>query len=192
MCHFFANDIFLRPELEGYRYYMRMDDDSYILSPLRENVFAVMSTHAYRYAYRVIVKDKPQYCRGLWARAEAYFTESSSAIRPFSEVTPCGAFYTNFEICDLAWFQSEPWQGFFRVIDEAGGIWRHRWGDHVIRFIGVKALVPDSQLRCVVQMHYRHQSEWRSGYKRRLPHDMLRYYAWLSWMLVRAWLARRT
>ena len=34
MCHFFANDIFLRPELADYDYYMRLDDDSFILSPL--------------------------------------------------------------------------------------------------------------------------------------------------------------
>ena len=42
MCHFFANDIFLRPELADYDYYMRLDDDSFILSPLTFNVFARM------------------------------------------------------------------------------------------------------------------------------------------------------
>jgi alpha 1,2-mannosyltransferase len=196
MCHFFANDIFLRNELSDYRYVMRMDDDSYILSPLRQNVFETMQKHAFLYAYRAIVKDKQRYCAGLWPLAERYFHEAAGAVRPFGEVTPRTAYYTNFEICDLQWFRDEPWQAFFRMIDQAGGIWKYRWGDHVIRYIGVQALMPESRIWCVTPMHYRHQSEWRPGYQYRLPHDLLRYYCWLGRMLIKeklgGWLQGQT
>ena len=50
MCHFFANDIFRRPELAGYDYYMRLDDDSFILSPLTFDAFARMRERRFRYA----------------------------------------------------------------------------------------------------------------------------------------------
>lgn len=43
MCRFFANEWFLRSELDGYDFVMRMDVDSFILSPCRENLFARLS-----------------------------------------------------------------------------------------------------------------------------------------------------
>lgn len=90
MCHFFANDIFLRPELEKYQYVLRLDVDSSILSPLKFNVFDEMRTRGYRYGYRAILKDKRCFSKDLWPTAKAYFLKSESAVRPFSQIPePC-------------------------------------------------------------------------------------------------------
>lgn len=184
MCHFFANDIFLRPELEKYQYVLRLDVDSSILSPLKFNVFDEMRTRGYRYGYRAILKDKRCFSKDLWPTAKAYFLKSESAVRPFSQIPEPCVYYTNFEIYEMAWFRGEAWQSFFKAVDQAKGIWKYRWGDHAIRFIGVKALLPEEKIWCAKQIHYFHQSEWRAGFEHRLPHDLFKYYWRLSrWLL---------
>lgn len=189
MCHFFANDIFNRPELQGYRWQMRLDDDSFVLSPLRFDVFAEMAAGGYKYGYRAVVKDKECVCRGLWQVAERYFKAAGCA-RDFATIMHLGMYYTNFEICDLRWFRSPDWQDFFRTIDDAKGIWTNRWGDAPIRYLGVLGLLPDGQIRQFTELHYFHQSEWRAGFARRLPWDMVKYYLWVVMCLVRQRLCR--
>lgn len=178
MCHFFANDIFRRPELSEYRYQMRLDDDSFILSPVKFNVFDEMARGGYRYGYRAVISDKASFCQGLWPTAAQYFA-SVGSVRGFSQIRELGMYYTNFEICDLEWFRGDEWQGFMTAIDRAGGIWSKRWGDAPIRYIGVQALLGDAQIRQFREIHYFHQSEWRSGHSRRLPWDLAKYYLWV-------------
>lgn len=87
MCHFFANDIFHRDELSGYDYFMRLDDDSFILSPLMFDVFARMSERRFRYAYRAVLNDRPHVCVGLGDVVARHFRgggmQVSSAIQDF-------------------------------------------------------------------------------------------------------------
>lgn len=178
MCHFFANDIFFHPALEGYDYYMRLDDDSFILSPVAFDVFEDMAKGGFRYGYRAVIKDKPACCTGLWNTAGEYFKKNGCA-RDFSTIDELGMYYTNFEICDIAWFRSGEWQSFFAAIEAAEGIWRHRWGDAPIRYLGVKGLLTDDRIRHFREFHYKHQSEWRAGRTHRLPWDLIRYYFWV-------------
>lgn len=184
MCHFFANDIFLRPELADYDYQMRLDDDSLILSPLEFNVFERMRERGYKYAYRAVIKDKPQVCAGLWPTAGAYF-EKAGSVRPFADIRELAMYYTNFEICDLRWFRAAPWQDFFRAIDAAGGIWRYRWGDAPIRYLGVQGLLADNEIEQLCELDYFHQSRWRAGHRRRLAVDLIGYYLWVIGAIVR-------
>ena len=184
MCHFFANDIFFRGELDGYDYYMRMDDDSFILSPLRFNVFERMRGNGYKYAYRVVLKDRPHVCVGFGDLVKDYFAaegrELTCRLPP-----PYKVFYTNFEICDINWFKGKDWQDWFAAIDKAGGIWRYRWGDHIIRYYGLSNILPQSMLWCLKEMHYRHQSEWLPGWTGRTPMEAFRHYSHTAIMLLR-------
>ena len=153
MCHFFANDIFRRPELADYDYYKRLDDDSFILSPLTFDVFARMRERRFRYAYRAVLKD-----------------------RPCTPPPPYRIFYTNFEICDLAWFRGSDWQSYFAAVDRAGGIWRHRWGDAPIRYYGVVNCLPKEAVWHLVELHYHHQDEWFPGCQTRTFREMVHHY----------------
>lgn len=195
MCHFFANDIFFRPELRKYDYYMRLDDDSFILSPLKFNVFEHMRRNGKKYAYRVVLNDRPHVCAGLGELVKEYF--ASRNIRLACKLPPpYKLFYTNFEICDLEWFRGNPWQDYFAAVDEAEGIWRNRWGDAPIRYYGVANLLPARALWCVKELHYRHQSEWLPGWTVRTPMEAFRHYAGTLAMLVRGfagkWRAARS
>jgi len=186
MCHFFGNDIFFRRELADYDYYMRLDDDSFILSPLRYNVFERMREQGYSYAYRVRMNDRPHVCVGMGDVIERYFAVTPHAGK-CKMPPPYRVYYTNFEICDLKWFRDDPWQRYFAAIDRAEGIWRHRWGDAPIRYYGVKNLLPDEKIWQVLDLHYHHQSEWLPGHRHRAFAEAVRHY----WSMLRLVVGRR-
>lgn len=177
MCHFWANDVFLRAELSEYDYLMRLDDDSYILSPIGYNVFAEMKDRGARYAYRVIDFDVYDVCIGLAEVSRAFFRAHPEVEkRGLKGYPPYYIYYTNFEISDLSWFRASPWQQFFQAIDSAGGIWRYRWGDAPIRYIGVNCMLEEDEVLCVLDLHYEHQSVWRAGRRTRLIRDNIGYF----------------
>ena len=184
MCHFFANDIFFRPELVGYDFYMRMDDDSFILSPLKFNIFELMREKGYKYAYRVILKDRPHVCVGFGDLIKRYFSMEGRRLN-CQLPPPYMIYYTNFEICDISWFRGRGWQEYFAAVDRTGGIWRHRWGDALIRYYGVVNLMEGASVYCLKQLHYHHQSEWLPGWTTRTPFEAIRHYTQTALMLLR-------
>ena len=177
MCHFFANDIFLRPELQWYTYQMRLDVDSYILAPVKFNVFEKMEREGIRYTYRMIMKEKPEWAIGLLKTAEDYFDRHSETVRGVRRLCSVKLYYTNFEICDLNFFRGTEWQDFFAAIDAARGIWRHRWGDAPIRWLGVKHLLRKDEIYCLRCMKYHHQFTLEKYLTHRTPWEYARYAA---------------
>ena len=175
MCHFFANDIFLRDELACYERYMRLDVDSYILSPVKYNIFERMAQKGWKYVYRMEMKEHATVAKGLREAAEAYFSSNPSCVRNHPAIKRLKLYYTNFEICDLEFFRSEPWQKYFGAIDATGGIWRHRWGDAPIRWLGIKYLMRPSEVHCMRDMSYFHQFRLRKWLTFRLPLEYFRY-----------------
>ena len=177
MCHFFANDIFMREELRGYDFYMRLDVDSYVLSKVRYNVFERMRREGRKYAYRMVMNERAKVVRGLLAAATAHFTANPAPGVQAPAVRKVRLYYTNFEICDLEWFRSDGWQRYFAAIDATGGIWRHRWGDAPIRWLGLQYLLRPDQTLCLRWMAYFHQFLLRRGLTFRLPLAYLGYAA---------------
>lgn len=177
MCHFFANDVFSRSELSGYDYYMRLDVDSYLLSKLKYNVFERMAQNGWRYSYRMEMKERANVSTGLLAVSREFFNANPDLNIAKPSIRHVGLYYTNFEICDLAFFRASPWQRFFAAIDDAGGIWRYRWGDAPIRWLGLKHLLKPSEIHCLRHLSYFHQFRLRSGFTSRLPLEYLRYAA---------------
>jgi hypothetical protein len=59
MCRFFAVRIWPVLRAQGYRWVMRFDDDSYLLSPIRYNIFGFMELNGLKYGYRAVARDLP-------------------------------------------------------------------------------------------------------------------------------------
>lgn len=175
MCRFFANDIFLRPELSGYDYMMRQDDDSFILTPVKFNLFDRLRARQQLYAYRMVMNEKPAFCTGLAETAAGFFAANPALALRTPSIGRVKLYYTNFEICDLNWFRGNAWQKFFAAIDRANGIWEHRWGDAPIRWIGLQYLLKHESIVCLKNFTYRHQFTVRKGFTSRLPLEYARY-----------------
>ena len=175
MCHFFANDIFNRSELQDYNYQLRLDVDSYILSPIKFNVFEMMSKRGVRYVYRLVMKERKNVSSGLLETCEAYFRQHPEVDRRRKPLSSVKLYYTNFEICDLRWFRDKAWQMFFKAIDSAGGIYGNRWGDAPIRWLGLQHLLCDKETYCLREMAYFHAFKLEKWLAFRLPWEYVRY-----------------
>ena len=159
MCRFFTNNIFWEPALQDVKYYMRLDTDSFTPKPITYDLFDHMDQHGYKYGYITTEMDAPHYYSGLQSSIAQYLESASvPTLEPISEIEDGRCYYTNFEICEVAWFREEPWVSYFKWIDEDGGIYRQRWGDHIIRYLGLHLFMPQAQIhqfRDVPYLHYR-------------------------------------
>ena len=164
MCHFFANDIFNHPALNDFEYYCRLDTDSFILSPVTLDIFQWAKRHGCKYGFiDDSITDCPSFFPGLWSTGAKFaeqHPEYPTYAKLYSDIPEGRVYYTNFELCHKPWFQQAPWVPYFDTIDKAGGIYYHRWGDHTIRYMGVRLFMPPEQIKRVTFIHYRHTFEY--------------------------------
>lgn len=161
MCRFFANEIFHHPALADYDYYCRLDTDSFILSPVSVDIFAQAALDNLGYGFiNDSIRDQAWCSLGLWRCVERYLAERPNLVtraKLYSDIQERRLYYTNFELCRVEWFRQEPWRSYFDYIDKDGGIYRERWGDHIIRYIGVRLFMSEKQIQRITSVHYSHQ-----------------------------------
>ena len=159
MCKFFANEIFYHPVLSEYEYYCRLDTDSFILSPIPCNIFEQSKNNNINYGFiNDRLYDNPSFFKELWPLAQKFITDNNIPVykKLYSEIQEGRIFYNNFEICYLDWFKQGIYPEFFKVIDKDGGIYRRRWGDYIIRYIGVNSFMHPNQIGRL-NINYSHQ-----------------------------------
>ena len=150
MCRFFGATIFRRPEIQKYSYVMRLDTDSRFLKGNGESLFKWAESADLVYSYIESAKqwDHVDLFRGIKKYSLLYFFLTRNYRALFTGIiTRRGrVYYTNFEINQVAFFSSSKWQNYFDFLDRTGGFYTRRWGDHVLRYMGVNSLV-DRQFR---------------------------------------------
>lgn len=158
MCRLFSGEIFKKSILEEYSYIWRLDTDSYILAPITEDVFDSMEQAKSPYGFVNIQNDHPGTCLGLWDKCAEYFKEINPTAFSEENKAKMGrkVFYTNFEIFDMEFFRSEEYMDFYNFIDESGGIYTKRWGDHIIRFMAMYGLKKIQDCLFFKDIHYYH------------------------------------
>lgn len=157
MCRFYAGEFMNLDCLSQYKYIWRLDTDSYILNKINYNVFDRMKLNNSIYGYINIQNDHIGAIKNLWETCENYFSQNNDVFKPenknkhFKKV-----YYSNFEIFDMDWFKSESYQNFYKYIDSTGGIFINRWGDHVIRYLGINALKEQNNVLFFDDITYYH------------------------------------
>lgn len=143
MCRFFAGEVFKQKVLEKYEYIWRLDTDSFILEEISNSVFIKMKDNDCDYGYINIQNDHEGVIKNLWDTCYEYF-KSVGDFKHFFETDKDKHFrkvyYTNFEIFNMSWFKSDEYQSFYKFIDESAGIYKYRWGDHILRYIALNCL----------------------------------------------------
>jgi hypothetical protein len=158
MCRFWAGEVFRHPKVLGYDYYMRLDCDSFITGPIGYDPFDMMQKENKDYAFITKFMDTPPYFEGLnkaLAEFEAQFPEKMK--NPVSTLQEGLLYYTNFEICRVKAFSEGLYKGFFDHIERIGGIYKHRWGDHIIRYAGIHMLIGFDRVK-EMNIKYTHQA----------------------------------
>jgi len=162
MCRFFSGLIFQHPALKDYDWYWRLDTDSFLLDKIDYDIFRFMQKHNYMYGYIAIQKDHPAVVKGLWDITKKYIEDNNIQPTFLHKFTPDGVwdrsyYYTNFEISNLNFWRSDEFMNYFKYIDRSGGIYKYRWGDHVIHLLAVSMFIPENQVHRFSDIAYQHQ-----------------------------------
>jgi hypothetical protein len=158
MIHFFAMDIwqffadYAQQSGCHYRYILRLDEDSYIHSPITYNIFDFMQSNNYVYGFRMCSYEM-KIIRIIWQlfrRQNPNFTPKRNI-----DYGMCG-FYNNFFVADIQFFLSKEVQSFLHLVDRRGSIYRRRLGDLLIHSTAVYAFAEESRIHRFLDFTYEH------------------------------------
>lgn len=158
MMHFFAIDIWHFFSDYGtetgcnYEYIMRFDEDSYLHSPIKYDIFEFMNANDYYYGFRLCAYEM-QVTQRIWR----LWTRRKHNPKPMRDIDleMCGV-YNNFFIAKLSHFQSPQVQQFLQFVDRQGFIYRRRLGDLMIHSMATYAFTPPSQIHRFLDFTYEH------------------------------------
>ncbi|CAB9521584.1 Glycolipid 2-alpha-mannosyltransferase [Seminavis robusta] len=139
----------------SYRYLFRLDEDSYLHSPIRYDMFDFMKRNSYVYGYRMCAYEMK-----VTQRIQKRFRQKRASFRPVREVDleMCG-FYNNLFVADIEHFRSPPVQDFLRIVDREGLIYRRRLGDLMIHSLSVYFFAPAERIHRFLDFTYQHATE---------------------------------
>ncbi|CAB9518042.1 glycoside alpha-1,2-mannosyltransferase homolog [Seminavis robusta] len=137
----------------NYRYIARLDEDSFILSPIQYDLFDLMQSQQYIYAYRMCAFELAETLPKLWFKKwrKSLGNHSQRYIDP----NLCG-FYNNFFIADLQFFLSPNVTKFLHDIDRRGFFYRKRFGDLLVHSLAVYAFGPPDRIHRFLDFTYQH------------------------------------
>lgn len=174
MCRFFSFGIFQEDVFRNkkYNYILRLDTDSLFIKGNAINLFEWVNSNSIIYGFieSAIQWDHPKVSRNFKRTALKallpinwlYFLRA--LLIPKSRM-----YYTNFELMKVDFFQSSRWDKFSKHLDSTGGFYLYRWGDAIVRYLGVNSMVKKSA-RCAIPagIVYQHGGQYSSGDRQRL------------------------
>jgi len=160
MCRFHVKSVYEQPILNGLQYVWRLDDDSFIKTPVGYDVFRLMRDRRIQYGIAKVRSETGACIVGLWRAVTNYMNKR--AIRQRFWWPRGRVFYNNFEISDLDVWRSPEYREYIDYIDRTGGIYYHRWGDAPIKTIAVTLFVPKNRIFRFKDIKYNHE-------RRRIP-----------------------
>jgi hypothetical protein len=126
MCHFFSQELYSLPILEGVEFIARLDDDSKF-SGEPFDPFHYMEQNQLEYGYRLIV-GHDSCTNGLLKNVEIYAKWQELKL-DWQQVKIPAVFYNNFFIARREIFLRPGYQHFIAYLDALKGFWTDRWGD---------------------------------------------------------------
>lgn len=149
MCRMFSGEIYKNPLILKYDYYIRIDTDSFIHTPLNYDIFewARKNDCWYGYVAPAVQKDNEKVVEGLWDFVNSLYP---------NKIPDRMMFYTNWELGKVNWFVDSEYMKFYEKIDCHGGIYTKRWGDAPIKFLGVNLFMPQKNIQPVHGFKYQH------------------------------------
>jgi hypothetical protein len=149
MCRFFSGEMYKFDILRQYDYYLRLDTDSFIHTPLNYNIFEWAKNNDCYYGFiaPAVQQDNEKVVEGLWDYVnDAYPNNIPDRLM----------FYTNFELGKVSWFLTSGYMRFYNELDKTGGFYTKRWGDAPIKFLGINLLMEPKHIIPVHGFTYQH------------------------------------
>ncbi len=155
MCRWNSGMFYKHPALQNIRYYWRVEPKVHFFCDIDYDIFRWMNDHNKTYGFTINLYDAPQTIPTLWPETEKfmaahpeYLHENNakewvvdSKRRPEHNIKAQGYstchFWSNFEIGDMDFWRSKPYEDYFEHLDRAGGFFYERWGDAPVHSIAL-------------------------------------------------------
>lgn len=147
MCRFFSGEYL--NHIRGYKYYLRLDTDSYILSDLGYDIFSWAENKdlSYGYCAQAIQLDNPLVVKGLKDFSINFIENYQYDVFVDPKCIESGKmYYTNIEMGHVEDLINSNYYNYYKAIDQMGGIYIHRWGDAPIKYIGINMFLDPSKI----------------------------------------------
>lgn len=137
-----------------------MDEESFIYSPIKYNIFSQMTEKNWVYGYRSCSFEM-KHVDKLWID---YAKKRPSIVpkRNFVEQNLCG-FYNNWFVSDINFFLSPPVQDFLRYADHSGSMYRQRRNDLILQTAAVYAFAEPTSVHRFLDFTYQHFTEYHDS-----------------------------
>jgi hypothetical protein len=151
MCRFFSGVMQAHPALDGFTHYMRLDDDSYILSDMAQVIPKILD---HDYTYRTTFEDRSE---GFWPHVFQFMLENHLPVPaqvPNLHAVP----YTNYHTSSLRLWKHPIVKSFTDSIEAVNGGITMGWDDALVQGAIARFLCPALGFRVRVEdgFCYRH------------------------------------
>lgn len=169
MCRFYSVQIW--EYVSEYDYIMRLDDDSYIESPIDYDVFSFMEEHDLNHGFVHTKIDLHEETKLTLPEFTQKYVQQNEVeiVCPMAEINYKN-YYNNFSVMNVDFWQRDPVQDYLRAVDRSLGIYKHRWGDSTIIALALKLFAQPNELYKFVDFKYTHGSHHWSNYDKDLLH----------------------
>ena len=170
MIRLFTSGIWGLVAREGYRFVMRMDEDSFLRSSVPYNFFSRMDAENLDYAYRLASWESGSFAGRFFSFIRNYLQEHQLTPRTllepckvrtveaysFKQCGPLYGFYNNFFVSRIDFWLREDVQMFLQQIVHSHYIYTQRWNDILWQSVIVQTLVPPERVAMWDDFAYEH------------------------------------
>ncbi|KAH6686270.1 putative alpha-1, 2-mannosyltransferase [Plectosphaerella plurivora] len=174
MCRWNSGMFYKHPALQNYRYYWRVEPSVHFFCDVDYDVFRYMHDNNKTYGFTINLYDAPKSIPSLWPETKKFIAQNPHYLhennamdwltdktrRPENTADANGYstchFWSNFEIGDMDFWRSKPYEDYFNHLDRAGGFFYERWGDAPVHSIALGLFEDKSKIHWFRDIGYQH------------------------------------
>ncbi|CAI5757613.1 unnamed protein product [Candida verbasci] len=182
MCRFYSMNFYKVPELAKYKYYWRIEPNVHFYTDIQYDVFKYMESTGKIYGFTISLYDIEESIKTLWPETLHFLNQDDN----YKLINPNGGFqflledlqnpnknkvagystchfWSNFEIGDMDFYRSKPYDSWVNYLDSTGKFYYERWGDAPIHSIGVSLFADKSKVHWFRDIGYLHDPYYNYG-----------------------------
>ncbi len=161
MCQLFFSEIY--SYIQDYEWYMRLDTDSFIESPIEYDLFDYLDKNNKIYGYTAELAEWPPVVIGMGEFFINLVRKHNLKLTFFNKLIENDRYnlrqiYNNFEIIKVSYFENELVQLLVNEINKSGNIYKKRWGDSPLRTFVLSLTVDSSEIHKFNDFDYMHSA----------------------------------